>query len=238
MYGILALMARTTSTTRAGLVFEEIRDEILRGRFHPGQRLRFVELAERFSVSQSVVREALTRVAEQGLAVAMPQQGFRVVTLSLDDLNELTEARCQIESLTFRYSVDRGDMGWESALVAAHHRLASTPIMTEDGEMNSDWFDVHERFHRELLTGCGNNRLLGAALSLRDAAALYRHWSGPIGHDYDRDVAAEHLAILNAALARDSDLAAQLLTDHIERTTNALRPMAEAESEAATKTAR
>lgn len=219
-------MASAQPTTRAGVVYEQIKDEILRGKFEPGQRLRFVELAERFSVSQSVIREALTRLAEQGFATALPQQGFRVVTLSRRDLDELTEARREIESLTFRYAVERGDLAWESTLVAAHHHLASTPTTTPDGEIDAEWFDVHERFHQALLAGCGNERLLGVALSLRDAAALYRHWSGVLGQDDDRDVAAEHRGLLEAALAHDAELAAARLGEHIERTTAALRPVA------------
>ncbi|MBC2592440.1 GntR family transcriptional regulator [Rhodococcus aetherivorans] len=224
-------MASTKASTLAGAVYEQIRREILNGAYQPGRRLRFVDLAERYSVSQSVIREALARLSEQGLVDSLPQQGFRVVSLSLKDLNELTEARCDIESLAFRYAVERGDMEWESRVVAAHHRLASTPTIV-DGEPNPEWFDVHERFHRALLEGCGNDRLLGVALSLRDASALYRHWSCPIGHDYTRDVAAEHKAILEAALVRDPEVAASLLCEHIERTTAALRPVAASQDEA------
>lgn len=218
-------MAQRTSPTRAGAVYEQIKREIFAGTLQPGQRLRFIELAERFSVSQSVLREALTRLAEQGLAVSVPQQGFRVVSLSLADLEELTEARCAIETLALRYAVARGTVEWESELVAAHHIMATTP-MGVDGEANPDWIERHERFHRRLLDGCGNGRLLDVALSLRDSAALYRHWSQPLGKDYDRDVAAEHRALLDAALARDADSAAALLAEHIERTTAALRPVA------------
>jgi len=63
-----------SSTTRSAFVHAQLREDVLRGVLPPGQRLRLVELAERFSVSQSVVREALTRLAEQGLAVAVPRQ--------------------------------------------------------------------------------------------------------------------------------------------------------------------
>lgn len=220
-------MGTATPTTRAGAVYEQIRADILRGRLQPGQRLRFVELTERYSVSQSVVREALTRLAEQGLAVALPQQGFRVVTLSRSDLDELTEARKELECLVCRYAIERGDMHWESALVAAHHLLAATPAATADGEANPEWDDAHERFHRALLDGCGNSRLLEVALSLRESAALYRHWSGHLGNDRDRDMAAEHRGLLDAALARDAHLAVERLAAHIERTSAALRPVAD-----------
>lgn len=228
-------MASAKGITRAGAVYDQVKEEIMAGAFQPGQRLRFVELAERFAVSQSVIREALTRLAGEELVVALPQQGFRVITLSAKDLDELTEARCGIESLVLRYSIERGDVLWESALVAAHHHLASTPTLTAKGDQNPQWFDVHERFHEALLNGCDNQRLLGVALAGREAATLYRRWALPVGHDVDRDVETEHRGLLDAALARDGERAAKLLTEHIERTTAALRPFADEDAESVFK---
>lgn len=209
--------------TRGGIVYAQIREDIFQGTLRPGQRLRLVELSQRFSVSQSVVREALTRLSEQGLVHAAPQQGFSVVTVSLDDLNELTEARIELETLVLRRAIERGDIKWEAAVVAAHHHLAGVDAVQPDGTLNSEWFAVHEHFHQTLLEGCGNGRLLAAALSLRDAATLYRRWSRPVGHDVDRDVAGEHQQLVDAVLRRDADGAAELLARHIDRTSEALR---------------
>ncbi|MFD7003885.1 GntR family transcriptional regulator [Streptomyces mirabilis] len=209
--------------TRAAIVYAKVREEIFQGDLQPGQRLRLVELAQRFDVSQSVVREALTRLSEQGLVLAAPQQGFSVVTVSLGDLNELTEARIEIETMVLRRAIERGGVEWEAAAVAAHHHMVGTPVVLPGGEMNSEWFTLHEQFHQSLLEGCGNDRLLGSAVSLRDAATLYRRWSRPVGRDFDRDIAGEHQALLDAILSRDADRAAELLTQHIDRTSAALR---------------
>lgn len=213
--------------TRAGTVHARIREEIFQGVLEPGRRLRLVELAQRFSVSQSVIREALTRLSGQGLVVAAPQQGFSVVPLSLKDLNELTEARIDVETAALRRAIERGDVTWEADVVAAHHLLAGTPGVLPGGDLNAEWFAAHERFHHSLLAGCGNDRLLGLALSLRDAATLYRRWSLPVGHDYDRDVAGEHRALAAAVVARDTDVAVTLLADHIDRTSASLRAVAD-----------
>ncbi|TMQ90959.1 GntR family transcriptional regulator [Actinomadura soli] len=215
-------MAGRISTTRSELVYEEVRKEILRGTLPPGSRLRFVDLAKRFTVSQSVVREALMRLAEQGLAVALPQQGFRVRTLNLTDLHEITEARIDIESLVMRHAIARGDLQWESSVIAVHHTLARTPPTTERGEINEDWVDAHEAFHHATLQGCENGRLLSIATSLREAASLYRWWSGSMAPDPERDVALEHRQILDAVVARDEVNAACLIAQHIQRTTDAL----------------
>jgi DNA-binding GntR family transcriptional regulator len=60
------------------------------------------------------------------------------------------------------------------------------------------------------------------ALSLRDAAELYRRWSRPLGHDQNRDVQGEHRALVGAALRGDSTEAVRLLDEHLRRTTRAL----------------
>ena len=86
-----AVGVTTTPATRTEQVYEILRGELLNGGLHPGQKLKMVELTERFGVSQSVVREALTRLTEQGLLIATPQRGFRVRDLSIEDIAELTE---------------------------------------------------------------------------------------------------------------------------------------------------
>ncbi|WAX81481.1 FCD domain-containing protein [Streptomyces sp. KMM 9044] len=118
-----------------------------------------------------------------------------------------------------------GGIEGEAQAVAAHHP-AATPVMVEGGT-NGEWFDVHERFHQALLDGCGNEQLLSAATTLRDAAAIYRHWAHPVGHDYGRNVAREHEEIRRAAADRDAGLAADLLARRIDRTAEALRAVAE-----------
>jgi DNA-binding GntR family transcriptional regulator len=73
-----------------------------------------------------------------------------------------------------------------------------------------------------LIAGCPNVRLRTMASSLRDAAELYRSWSGPLGHDQHRDIPAEHEAIAEAALGRDADRAVAELTKHLRRTAELL----------------
>lgn len=204
-------------------VYQALRADILAGRIAPGSRLGFAVLVDCYDCSVGAIREALQRLSEQELVVAEPKRGFRVVDISPDDLTDLTEARCEIEVLALRYAVDRGDLAWESAVVAAHHRLGRTPMYApaDPGRFNDEWVLAHAAFHQALLDGCTNRRILATASALRDSAELYRQWSAP-QHDRKRDIAAEHKAILDAAVSRDADLACKLLTAHIQRTTYAL----------------
>ena len=136
--------------TRTEQVYAQLRADILSGRVLPGTKLRFAELTERYDCSTSVVREGLTRLAEQGLVQSEPQHGFHVTPLSQDDLDDLTTARCEIEGLVLRMSIEHGDIAWESEVVAAHHALDRTP-MESDGDpvvMSEEWTLAHARFHQ------------------------------------------------------------------------------------------
>jgi DNA-binding GntR family transcriptional regulator len=207
----------TTSATRTEQVYEALRSELLNGVLHPGQKLKTAGLTERFGASQSVIREALTRLTEQGLLVAEPQRGFRVRDLSVEDIAELTESRVQIESLALRMAIERGDLQWETGILAAHHRLERTPVTRDDGTVSEDWSAQHRDFHQALLTGCSNRRLESVANSLRDSAELYRRWYWVLADDHQRDLAREHRQLKELALARDADQAIGVLTEHIDR---------------------
>ena len=212
----------TEAKTRADLIYQQLRSDILTGRLCPGQRLPFAELCERYDVSIGVLREVLPRLTEQGLVSAEPQIGFRVMSVSEDDLVQLTEARVTIEAFVLRQSIEHGDLGWESALLAAHHTLARTPARTAAGEVNEDWLAAHARYHETLLAASPNRRLFAIANRLRDETELYRVWAAALPQAKGRDFAREHQRILDATLARDTDRAVDALSGHIEGTTKIL----------------
>jgi DNA-binding GntR family transcriptional regulator len=207
----------TTPVTRTEQVYEILRGELLNGGLQPNQKLKMVDLTQRFGVSQSVVREALTRLTEQDLLVATPQRGFRVRDLSVEDIAELTETRIEVESLALRLAVERGDLQWETGILAAHHRLERTPVIRDDGTVSEDWSIQHRDFHQALLTGCRNRRLESVVNSLRDSAELYRRWYWVLTDDHQRDLAREHRQLKELALARDAGRGIEVLAEHIDR---------------------
>jgi DNA-binding GntR family transcriptional regulator len=218
------LVAEPKAKTRVLEVHSAIRRNILNGRLRPGEKLSPSVLAQEYGVSLSVVREALTRLAEQGLVVSQPQQGFQVTPISREDLLDLTATRLDIETLALGRSVERGDVEWRSELVAAHYVLEHTPQFenADPPVLREEWARAHQVFHAQLLRACGSVRLLEIAESLRDSAELYRRWSSPIGGDTKRDIAGEHRGILEAVQAGDAELAVARLSAHIEHTTSVL----------------
>ena len=91
--------------TLSGAVYAEIRSDILAGRYTPGSKLSPRVIATQSKVSLSVVREALTRLTEQGLVVSEPQLGFSVVGLDIDDVRDLSRVRILIEGAALKDAV-------------------------------------------------------------------------------------------------------------------------------------
>jgi DNA-binding GntR family transcriptional regulator len=209
-------------STRTADVYGRLRSRLLNGELEPGSKLKLAEIAADFGVSLSVVREAVTRLAEQGLVAASPQRGFCVTPLSIPDLTDLTRARVLVETMAFRESMAHGDLGWESRVLAAHHTMSRTPMMTPDDRVNPDFAEAHRAFHQALLSGCRSHRLEAVALGLRDCSELYIYWSRQLARDTERDIAGEHQALADLAIARNTDAGSVALAEHIERTSTAL----------------
>lgn len=220
--------------TRTEGVHDRLRADILAGRQPPGSRLKFADLQRRYGVSVGVLREALVRLAAEGLVHSVPQVGFTVTPLSREELIELTDARLVLETTIFGLAIEHGDTPWEAQVVATHHLLARTPqrAAEEPAAISQDWGAAHLSFHRALLAGCPNQRLRDLADALRVSAELYRTWSQTIGTQPDRDVAAEHRALRDAALDRDVAAGRQLLAAHIRRTAENLLDLADPDGNA------
>ncbi|WP_067472356.1 GntR family transcriptional regulator [Nocardia amamiensis] len=218
-------MTRTASTAVSSgkqmlsdQVYAHLRDAIMRGDYAPGDALKPQDLAKEQGVSLAVVREALVRVVGEGLADRLPNRGFAVPDFSDRRWQEIAEARRTIEPILLRMSIERGDVDWEARVRAAHHRLARTPAwVPQESEYYSDaWSEAHRLFHRTLLEGCGNPVLLETFDRLWTASELARRWSAH--RNPDRDDAAEHRCLEEAALARDADTAAETLARHLTLT--------------------
>ena len=137
-------------STLSEVVYSAVRSAILAGRLGPGQRLKVSELAAGHGVSLNVVREALNRLTGEQLVSAEPQIGFTVTDLSLEDFADLINVRVATESTALRWAIERGDVAWESQVVAAHYRLANTPVTarSEPPALSGEWDRAHSEFHR------------------------------------------------------------------------------------------
>jgi len=205
--------------------YEKLRANLLTGRLQPGERLKINDLCSELSVSLSAVREALSRLTSEGLVVAEPHRGFFAAPVSGPDLQDLTEARIEIESLCLRQAIATGGIEWETAIVGSHHQLSRTPEPTPNDPRrrnNSDaWVAAHAAFHHALVSACRNVWLLRLRDMLYAQSERYRHLSEAFS-DTARDVESEHRNIKDAVLARDADRACALMASHFRLTAHLL----------------
>ena len=196
--------------------FARLREDLLVGRFRPGQKLRMEELRELYAVGFSPIREALMRLASEGLVVAEDRRGLWAAPISVRDLAEVTFARQQIEALALRDSLEHGRDAWKRGIVAAFDRLGKVPSRNrETSGVNPEWASRHHAFHYSLISGAQSRWLLRFWSILYDQGDRYR-WlaagAAPAGR------LGEHRQLMDAALARDIDRLLVLGRDHIGRT--------------------
>jgi DNA-binding GntR family transcriptional regulator len=204
------------TTSMTSKVHQALQTSILSGRFVPGEPLRLSALAREFQVSMTVIREALFRLAEQRLVTMAVNQGFRVAEVSRKDLMDLTDVRLEIEVAALRRSVERGDVMWQSRVVAAHHVLANSEIGSPA------WSTAHQAFHDSLCDACDNPRMISITRNLRNSAEVYRQLYGWHANESKRDLESEHRLLMETVLNRDAEIAGKLLREHLEKTRDAL----------------
>jgi DNA-binding GntR family transcriptional regulator len=205
--------------SQTSFAYARLRADILGGNLVPGERLKIADLASALEVSPGAIREALSRLVPEQLVVSRDQKGFVVAPLSIEDLEDLTDLRCEVEAIALRRAVARGDSDWEASVLASAHRLRRTPQTNSKDAPNitADWAERHASLHTALVAACGSSRLMGLHGQLYQQSERYRGLSGHF--DTHRDVEAEHQELVDAALDRDADRLVKLMLAHIRKTT-------------------
>lgn len=209
---------RSTPQSQTTAAYTTIRNDILSGRRQPGEKLKITDLANTLQVSPGAIREALNRLVPEQLVISRDNKGCNVAPLSLEDLQDLTEFRCEIETIGLRRSIALGDTAWEGLVLASAHRLRKTcsrsPI---DGLRSPEWAALHQAFHTALISACDSKRLLELHAQLFQQSERYRGLA--VHLEGDRDAAEEHQELVDAALQRDADLIVRLMLQHLRSTT-------------------
>ena len=198
-------------------IYSRLRDDILRARLRPGEKLRVGELCERYGYSSTPVREALMLLAAENFVRSEEMRGFFVAGASPEKFLELTETRCMVEEVALSRSIEMGGDDWEARLVVAFHRLGrgSRPLGGERFDLNPDWVRRHNEFHDALIGACGSQLLIEFCRQLRDQSYRYRRIAS-----FDREDGwiGEHQAVLSATIDHDTGKAVELLKQHYRKT--------------------
>jgi GntR family carbon starvation induced transcriptional regulator len=208
--------------TRAADVLGRLHSDIVTCRLKPGEPLRFEPLKEAYGASFTTLREALTALAAEGLVISEGQRGFHVASISRADLVDLTEARVLIERKLIELAIAKGGDDWVVAATAALHRMKlAEQRLGQKYALALEWKLLHRQFHETLVSASGSPILLGMRANLFARAERYRSLSSRYRR-IKRDKVGEHKAILDAALARKTDIALALIDCHIRSTTEAV----------------
>jgi DNA-binding GntR family transcriptional regulator len=197
--------------TVAGAVAERLRGEIVAGGLPAGSRLRQVEIARRFGVSTTPVREALAALQREGLVRLHPQRGAVVFVPTVDDLREHYEIRAALEALAAARTAERFEPEWAAALELLLDEMAGGPPAGR-------YLELNQRFHTGVYERCGRPRLVDMIAALRDASSAYLNIYRAAADFPVERLDAEHREILAACVARDPERAATAARRHLEHT--------------------
>lgn len=199
--------------TRAEWVGQRLRAAILSNELKPGERIRPADLALRWNVSPTPLREALLRLAADGLVETTPHRGTRVAKVSAEALMQLYEMRLLLEPLALRKALEHRDEIDQRRVREAYDVLVSVHGIGDP--MRGE--EAHRDFHRSLFEACESPWLLSFTDTMSQHSTRYRLLSLDPRGGWEA-VHHEHAALFAAFLAGETDTAVELLTGHIRRT--------------------
>jgi len=198
-------------------VLSALRAAVISGELAPGTLHSVQTLATQLGVSRTPVREALIKLAQQGMVRFERNRGVRVLLTSLHDLEEVFGLRLLLEPPAVGRAVARLDAAQRRELHRAFAHMEKAARADDEFTM----FEHDRRFHRVLLDASGNARLAGFVDGLRDMV-LRRGVSTARGSRSLDDIVAEHRAILDLVEAGDAVGAAEAMRAHIRHTAELL----------------
>jgi DNA-binding GntR family transcriptional regulator len=219
-------MAESAPETRGDWALRRLRSAILTGEFPPGTKLRAEELAERWQVSPTPLREAFQRLGGAGLVEVSPQRGVRVAEFTLEDAADLYALRLRLEPPALRQSLRKSDDAHRCEITDAFDRLDAARTL-EAGTY------AHLDFHSALLSRCPSAWTRHIIAELAEQAQRYA-LLGALRYR-DSDPRREHRVLRDAALGGKIDEAVELLTQHLRGTLASVRAAMDAAPPVPTK---
>jgi GntR family carbon starvation induced transcriptional regulator len=213
--------------SEAERAYQTLRRELLNGEWLPHERLRPQALQQRFALGLTPIREALMRLAVDGLVQGESQRGFRACGVSSEEWHDLMSARRELERSCLSLAIRHGSADWEARIGDAMEQFARTPLpkSTSDRKAAELWEVRHRNFHFALVSACGSLWRLRFWNTLTDHSERYRKLRLLRRKETAaqvRDAIGDHQAIMEAVLSRDIAQAAQVMDTHLAATEHAI----------------
>lgn len=206
--------------TAQQLAYNSLRRRILRGTLPANTRLLQTEIAAQLSLSTTPVREALRRLASEGLVRIDAHRGAVVRGLNVDELTEIYELRMVLEPLAVRKAAMRissDELGKAEALCRQMDHL----------EEPTAWAEANRDFHAILTEASRSPYLIDILEGLRDKSMPYVRLSAKLRGTFAKTANVEHWQLLDACRNRDPDRAAEIEARHLEVTRDLVTQAAE-----------
>ena len=193
------------------VVFNTLRQAILRGELQPGERLMEIQLAQRLGVSRTPVREAIRKLELEGLVLMIPRRGAEVAEITRQDLEDVLEVRAALEELAVKdaceHITDEQLQDLKKAANEFKRSLEGTDLVA------CAEADIH--FHEIIYAATNNKRLVQMLNNLREQMYRYRMENLKDKRTY-RTLVEEHDAIRRALKKHDQEKAGAAINVHIE----------------------
>ena len=192
------------------VVFNTLRQAILRGEMEPGERLMEIQLAQKLGVSRTPIREAIRKLELEGLVIMIPRKGAEVAHITEKDMRDVLEVRATLEELVVALAC-KNVTDEKLAELKAANKLFETAIVSKD-VVNIVDADVH--FHDIIYTMTDNARLIQIINNLREQMYRYRL-------EYVKDarthsiLISEHNDIIKQIKDRNVEHAKKVIYQHI-----------------------
>ena len=193
------------------VVFNTLRQAILKGELKPGERLMEIALAERLGVSRTPIREAMRKLELEGLVVMIPRRGAQVANITEKDLNDVLEVRIALENVAIEKACKNmtdEDMSrlWVAAKSFEHTIGEGNLVKLAEADV---------AFHEIIYQASDNKRLIQTLNNLREQ--IYRYRVEYLKDGETRDVLVrEHEERTRAIRERDVERAQKISFQHIE----------------------
>lgn len=199
------------------VVFNTLRQAILRGDLKPKQRLMEVHLADKLGVSRTPIREAIRMLELEGLVIMLPRRGAEVASISRDDLKDVLEVRNSLDTLAVSLACERIT---DEELI----ELENASKAFEEATKSNDSIKIAEadvRFHDIIHTASKNNRLCMIESNLAERVYRYRLEYIKELKDFSKLI-EEHRLILDYIKNHETKLAVEIIDIHIKNQMNSI----------------
>lgn len=193
------------------VVFQTLRQAILRGELEPGERLMEIHLAERLGVSRTPIREAIRKLELEGLVVMIPRRGAIVASITEKDLKDVLEVRRTLEMMAAEIACQRITPELLKELADAGEEFQQ--LQNTDDYTSLAAADV--KFHDIIYAATDNQRLISILNNLREQMYRYRLEYLKDADSHEK-LTAEHKAIYEGIRNGDQEFVRTMVGQHID----------------------